>query len=83
VTGAILEVVDNQIRDRDPPETKATYARLTSQGHSDDEARRLIGVVVATEIAAVMNTGKPFDRRRFVKGLRACDAEFTSMPMEP
>ena len=72
-----MEVVDNQIRDEDPPETKATYDRLISQGHSDDDARRLIGAVVAIEIGEVLSTGKPFNRRRFVKALRTCDRDFT------
>ncbi len=77
VNRAILEVVENQIRDGDPPEKRATYDRLISQGHSDDDARRLIGAVVAIEIAEVLSTGKPFNRRRFVKGLRTCDRDFT------
>ena len=77
VTSAILEVVENQLRDGDPPETKATYDRLISQAHSDDEARRLIGAVVAIEIGEVLSTGKPFNQRRFVKGLRTCDQDFT------
>ena len=61
VTRMILEAVDNQIRDEDPPEMKVTYDRLISGGHSDAEARRLIGTVVATEIFGVMEGGKPFD----------------------
>ena len=77
VNRAIQEVVENQIRDGDPPETKATYDRLISQGHSDADARRLIGAVVAIEIAEVLSTGKPFNRRRLVKGLRTCDQDFT------
>ena len=31
---AILEVVDNQIRDNDPPETKKTFNRLMKEGNS-------------------------------------------------
>ena len=43
---AIWEVVENQLRNSDPPETKTTYDRLIKEGHSDIEARELIGCVV-------------------------------------
>lgn len=29
---AIMEVVENQMRDNEPPETKATYDRLRAEG---------------------------------------------------
>jgi len=32
---AFLEVVENQLRDNDPPETKETLTRLIAAGHSD------------------------------------------------
>src|SRR3954470_3989410 len=51
---AILEIVDNQIRNHDPPEALATYDRLIGQGHSDKEARRLIGCVVASELVGIL-----------------------------
>ena len=66
---AILEVVDNQLRDLDPPETKETYDRLMADGTSDQEARRLIGCVVSSEIFDVLKKQQPFDRDRFIKGL--------------
>ena len=66
---AIIEVVDNQIRENDPPETKHTYERLLSEGHSEKEAKRLIGCVVASEIFEVLKHQKEFDKERFVKAL--------------
>ena len=36
---AILKVVENQLRNSDPPETKTTYDRLIKEGHSNSEAR--------------------------------------------
>ena len=50
VKAAILETVENQLRDNDPPETRQTYERLVSAGYSDQEARELIGALVSTEI---------------------------------
>lgn len=67
---AILEVVENQLRDGTPPETRQTLQRLISQGYSAQEAKRLIGVVVAGEIFDILKQGKPFDQARFVGALR-------------
>jgi len=66
---AVLEAVNNQIEGLDPPETKQTYDRLKAQGHSDAEARRLIGCVVAAEIFDVLKERQPFNRERFVRAL--------------
>jgi hypothetical protein len=68
---AILEVVDNQLRDGTPPETRATLDRLLAEGHTRQAAIELIAGVVATEIFQVMKSGKPFDEGRFVAALRA------------
>jgi hypothetical protein len=37
----ILQTVDNQIRNHDPSEALATYRRLISQGHCDQEVPAL------------------------------------------
>jgi hypothetical protein len=66
---AVLEVVDNQIRDLNPPATKETFDRLVREGHDVDEARRLIGCVVASEIFDVLKNLEPFDEKRFVAAL--------------
>ncbi len=54
LTAAILAVVDQQMRDQNPPETQRTFARLVSHGYAPEDARRLIGNVAAQEIFAVM-----------------------------
>lgn len=66
---AILEVVNNQLKDLDPPETKQTYDRLMADGITDQEARRLIGCVVSSEIFDVLKQEQPFDHARFVEAL--------------
>ena len=40
---AILEVVENQMRDNNPPETRQTFDLLIGQGIPSEEAMRLIG----------------------------------------
>jgi len=65
----ILEVVENQMRDGDPPETKQTYDRLVSEGHSDEDAKRLIGCVVAAEVFDILKRQEAFNPERFVQAL--------------
>jgi hypothetical protein len=67
----ILEIVDNQIRNHDPPEALATYERLIGQGHSDKESRRLIGCVIAFEVVGIVNDSREYDRRRYLAALEA------------
>ena len=65
----ILQVVETQLKDNDPPETKQTFNRLISEGFSEEEAKRLIGCVVSSEIFDVLKNNEPFDHDRFVKAL--------------
>ncbi|MFH2045045.1 MAG: hypothetical protein ABIK92_07850 [Pseudomonadota bacterium] len=65
----ILEVVDNQLKANEPPETRQTFDRLVSEGYSEEDAKKLIGSVVASEIFDVLKKQKPFNRERFVKAL--------------
>lgn len=66
----MLEVVENQLRDNSPPETRATLDRLIAEGHSSAEAKRLIACVVVAEMFQVMKERRPYDQDRFVAGLR-------------
>jgi hypothetical protein len=63
---AILEVVENHLREGDPPETRQTLERLMAAGHSESQAKEMIGSAVVGEIWAMLYEGKPFDRERFV-----------------
>jgi len=66
---AFLEVVENQLRDNNPPETKQTLDRLIKEGYSKDESKEMIGSVVATETFYVLKNQEPFNQERFVKAL--------------
>lgn len=68
---AILEVVENQLRDGTPPETRATLDRLMADGRSREEAVKLIGCVVGTEIFEVLKNHEPFNETRYVAALLA------------
>ena len=63
---AIHEILDNQLRDNDPPETQATLDRLLSIGIDRNEARRLIALAIAGEIYDILKLGKDFDLDRYV-----------------
>lgn len=71
----IFQIVKNQLDANDPPETKITYNRLIQEGFDDLQAHQLIAQCVIVELFDVMNSGKPFDRDRYVKHLAALPEE--------
>ena len=73
---AILEVIDNQINSNDPVETALTLKRLVNEGHSEFEAKQLIGQALAIELFDVMKRKVPFNEARYIKNLR-------NLPKEP
>ena len=78
VSAAMYEVVDNQLRDGEPPETKQTLERLLAEGHSRSEARRLIAAAVSSEIFEVLKHKRPYDQARYVAAL----ARLPKMPWD-
>jgi hypothetical protein len=77
---AYLEAVETQLKSGEPPETKETYARLRSEGFSDEEARVLLAQVIAVESYCVLKEKKPFNRARFVRNLNALPAQPQEQP---
>ena len=75
---AIIEVVENQLRNNDPPQTGQTFKRLIEAGHSEKEAKQLIACVVSAEIFDVLKRNEPFNLDRFVKALN----KLPTMPWE-
>jgi hypothetical protein len=65
----ILKIVDNQVSDGDPPETKQTYERLLSEGFSKKETREMIGTALIIEIWHMMKDKEPFNRQRYAADL--------------
>ena len=61
----ILEVVEGQVRDNDPPETRQTLERLLAAGYPRKQAVERIGSALVEEIWAMLHERKPFDRARF------------------
>jgi hypothetical protein len=73
---AIFEVIDNQINANDPAETAITLKRLINEGHSEFEAKQLIGQALAVELFDVMKKKVPFNETRYIKNLK-------NLPKEP
>jgi hypothetical protein len=71
---AILEIVDTQLRDGTPPETRATFDRLIGLGYTPEGARQLLAHVVVREIFSVMARGESYNAARFVAALQRLPA---------
>ncbi len=67
---ALFEVIRNQIRDQDPPETKQTYERLIAEGHSHEETMKLISCVLISELSDTLQQ-QPFNPVRYAAALDA------------
>ncbi|HET6572507.1 MAG TPA: hypothetical protein VFG68_02815 [Fimbriiglobus sp.] len=68
---ALLEIVRNQLRAGNPPETRATLERLLAQGLPRERVLELIACVVASEVVDMVNSDQPYDEARYLAGLRA------------
>lgn len=72
----ILEIIKNQLKDNNPPETKITYDRLRSQGFDDSRTRQMIGQCISVELFQIMKTSEPYNNARYIKNLK-------KLPKEP
>jgi len=72
---AIFEVIDNQVNANDPAETAGTLERLMNEGHSEFEAKQLIGQALALELFDVMKRKVPFNKTRYIKNLKNLSKE--------
>jgi len=68
---AIVEAVENQLKENKPPETRITLARLLSLGESRENAMRYIGSVYSMEIFEVMKNKTPYNETRYIENLKA------------
>jgi len=72
---AFLGAVDEQLAKSDPPETRETFDRLIGEGFSKEEAKVLLGQVIAVELYCISKEKKPFNRERFVRNLKGLPAQ--------
>ena len=66
---ALVEAVENQIRDNDPPETRTTLERLMSLGESRENAMRYIASVFSVELFEALKNKTPYNEERYLTNL--------------
>jgi hypothetical protein len=71
----IFEIIKNQMKSNNPPETRQNFDRLIGMGFSDLDAKKLIGQCVAVEIFHVLKHKEPFDEKRYVSNLNKLPEE--------
>jgi len=71
----IFEIIKNQLKANDPPETKKTLNRLIKLGYSEFESKQFIGQCIAVELFEVIKNKKPFDEDRYVNNLKKLPEE--------
>ena len=67
----LLEIVNNQIRDNDPPETVLTLQRLIKEGFSEVDSKKLIAAIVAKEIFGMTKHRGEYDQERYINALHS------------
>ena len=67
----IHEVIENQIREGKPKETKETLKRLMNLGYNRHEAIHKIGIIVIDDIYNMLKNEQEFNEKQFAKKLLA------------
>lgn len=68
---AMVEVIENQLADNNPPETKQTLERLMKLGESRENAIRYITTALSVEIFEALKHKEPYNSKRYLKNLKA------------
>lgn len=66
----VMQMVDSQMAENDPPETRETFERLVAAGYSPEHVRRMIGLLLALGLTDTLVRQKPFDVKRYVESLQ-------------
>ena len=66
---AVIEIVENQINDNNPPRVKETLMRLMLQGIDREEAMQFIACALCVELVGVINDQETFNEERYNKNL--------------
>jgi len=68
---AIVEAVENQLNDDDPPEVRKALKRLVALGESKENAMRYIASVLSVEFFEIMKNQTSYNEARYIKNLNA------------
>lgn len=73
---AYLDIVENQIKANDPPQTRETLDRLMAEGISESDAKLHIAGAICYETWDIMKNKKTFNLQRYLRNLK-------NLPREP
>ncbi|MBN2159222.1 MAG: hypothetical protein JW807_07490 [Spirochaetes bacterium] len=65
----VIQSVETQIRDNDPPVTKAAFDRLLENGHDEASAKEMIASVIAEEIYLMLSENRKMNVESFAARL--------------
>ena len=68
---AIVEAVENQLKDNNPPEVKRSLNRLMNLGETRENSIRYISCAFTVEIFEALNNESPYNQERYIKNLKA------------
>jgi hypothetical protein len=67
----LFEVIENQMKANNPPETKETYQRLRGAGYSRKETMKVLACVVLKELNDMVKENRTFDEAGYIQALKA------------
>jgi len=67
---AIVEAVENQLKENNPPETRETLKSLMGLGESRENAIRYITSALCVEIFETLKNETPYNEERYLKNLK-------------
>lgn len=76
IKNAINAVIEQQIAERNPPETLETIERLQVEGFSEEEAYTLVGHLVSLEVAEELAGEEGLNMQRYIAALERLPAPF-------
>jgi len=65
----LLEIVENQLKENDPPCTGETLNRLMEMGKTEEESKLLIAGILVEEMYDIMKNKVPFNEGRYAEKL--------------
>jgi len=65
----LLEIVENQLKEDNPPHTKETLIKLMELGKTEEESKILIAGILVEEMYDIMKNQVPFNERRYAEKL--------------
>ncbi|MGM0902141.1 MAG: hypothetical protein ACQEXB_13740 [Bacillota bacterium] len=65
----LLEIVENQLKENNPPCTGETLNRLMKMGKTEEESKLLIAGILVEEMYDIMKNKVPFNESRYAEKL--------------